>query len=65
VDSDPEKALDKIPEDTRALEEGLETEVTGDVEKAKGEEARFRSSGGAHNQRPHAEILRHDGARTT
>jgi hypothetical protein len=40
VHSDPEKALDKIAEDTRTLEEGLETELTDDVEKAKGEEAR-------------------------
>ena len=38
VHSDPEKALDKIAEDTRTLEEGLETELRDDMEKAKGEE---------------------------
>ena len=38
--SDPEKALDKIAEDTRTLEEGLETELREDMEKAKGEEKR-------------------------
>jgi hypothetical protein len=40
VRSDPEKVLDKIAEDTRTLEEGLETELADDVDKAKGEEAR-------------------------
>jgi 8-hydroxy-5-deazaflavin:NADPH oxidoreductase len=38
VHSDPEKALDKIAEDTQTLEKGLETELREDVEKAKGEE---------------------------
>ena len=38
--SDPEKALDKIADDTRTLEEGLETELRDDTEKAKGEEGR-------------------------
>jgi hypothetical protein len=40
VHSDPEKALDKIADDTRTLEEGLETELRDDAEKAKGEEVR-------------------------
>jgi hypothetical protein len=40
VHSDPTKALDKIAEDTRSLEEGLETELKDDVEKAKGEQVR-------------------------
>jgi hypothetical protein len=34
---EPEKALDKLAEDTRTLAEGLEAEVTEDVNKAKGE----------------------------
>ena len=38
--SDPENALDKIAKDTPTLEEGLDTELTDDVEKAKGEEVR-------------------------
>lgn len=38
--SGPENALDKIAEDTRALGEGLETELTDDMEKAKGEDVR-------------------------
>ncbi len=43
--SDPKKALDKIAEDTRSLEEGLETELKDDVEKAKGEEVRSGPDG--------------------
>jgi hypothetical protein len=43
VHRDPEKALDKIAEDARSLEEGLETELRDDVEKAKGEEVRSDS----------------------
>ena len=38
--SDAEKALDKVADDTRTLEEGLETELRDDAEKAKGEEVR-------------------------
>lgn len=38
--SDPEKALGRFAEDTRTLEEGLETELRDDVEEAKGEEVR-------------------------
>ena len=34
---DPEPALDKMAEDTRALHEGLEAEVKEDLDKAKGE----------------------------
>ena len=40
VHSDPTKALEEIAKDTRTLEDGLETELTDDVEKAKGEEVR-------------------------
>jgi hypothetical protein len=40
VHSDPEKALGRFAEDTRTLEEGLETELRDDVEEAKGEEVR-------------------------
>jgi hypothetical protein len=34
---EPEKAVDKMAEDTRMAAEGLEAEVKEDVEKAKGE----------------------------
>jgi hypothetical protein len=34
---EPEQALDKMAEDTRALREGLEAEVKEDLDKAKGE----------------------------
>ncbi len=33
---DPEKALDKIAEETRTLGEGLEAEIKDDLTKAKG-----------------------------
>jgi hypothetical protein len=36
VSNDPEKALEKMAEDTRALEEGLEAELKDDIEKARG-----------------------------
>jgi hypothetical protein len=34
---EPEKALDKMAEETRTLGEGLEAEVKEDLDKAKGE----------------------------
>jgi hypothetical protein len=36
MSEEPEKALDKMAEDTRLLSEGVEAEVKEDVEKAEG-----------------------------
>jgi len=36
MSEEPEKALDRMAEDTRLLSEGVEAEVKDDVEKAKG-----------------------------
>jgi hypothetical protein len=35
-EKEPEKALDKMADDTRLLSEGIEAEVKDDVERAKG-----------------------------
>jgi hypothetical protein len=37
MSEEPEKALDRMAEDTRLLSEGIEAEVKEDVDKAKGE----------------------------
>lgn len=42
--NDPEKALDRLAEETRTLEEGLEAEVKDDVEKAKGSDVGGRGA---------------------